>query len=144
LAICVEYQISRKDIFYPLIYTDEILDVSELLYNHIIEILYANLQEMEFKKEVKIYNIVSEEGVRYLSLLYFNYCCKNEKWKNENEYRIVFANPVVQKTAGILVDYLNLGTKPIKIYIGKICSNNTINKLEEESKIKNYEIIRMS
>ncbi|MDF2883892.1 MAG: hypothetical protein K0R54_4457 [Clostridiaceae bacterium] len=57
---------------------------------------YINIREKEFEKEHGYKaNLVSEDGLDNISALYFNYCCKTEKWKQEDEYRIIFANPQI-------------------------------------------------
>ncbi|GEM_PF-3776489 len=143
-GFCIEYQVKSKKLFYPVIYTNEKKDIDELLYNTIVELRYSMMREAQFYKEKgQHYNIISDEAMHYLSILYFNYCCKTEKWSNENEFRIIFANPIVQTKSGQLVKYSNLGIKPTKIYLGKECNGEFVKQLESISENKNYDIVKL-
>ncbi len=85
-GFCVEYRINKKNIFYPVIYTDEKIEISNILKTMIIETRKTNLDELELMiKNGRKYNVISEDGMNYLSFLYFNYCCKKLEWKKEDE-----------------------------------------------------------
>lgn len=140
-GFCIEYQIDRKDILYPVIYTNLKVDIGELLYNTIVEIRYTSMEEDElYQKTGQNHNVISNDLMHYLSILYFNYCCKTEKWSEENEYRIVYANPAVQTQPGQLVKYSDLGIKPTRIYIGKECEEEFKNILENAGKSKSCDV----
>lgn len=139
-GFCVEYKINRKTNFYPVIYTDEKIEISDYLKALIIELKKASLDESELeRKNGRKYNVISEDGMNYISFLYFNYCCKKIKWKNEDEYRIVFANNKPQITNGHAVCYNNLYITANKIFIGANCSDQDKKRLEEIAKIRGIE-----
>lgn len=129
-GFCVEYRINRKDNFYPVLYTDERIEVSDLLINLVLNLKQCLSDEKEIEqRHGKRYNVISEDGMNNLSLLYFNYCCKKLQWKNEDEYRIVFANEIIQTSDGKAVSFDDLCISPNKIYIGSCCSEEDKNKL---------------
>lgn len=140
-GFCIEYTINKKDNFYPVIYTNEKIEISDILKTTIIE-LKKNIQDEEkFMKEYgQKHNIISDDGMKYLSFLYFNFCCKELKWKNEDEYRLVFANYKSQTSNGKLVSYNDLNITANKIFIGNNCSDIDKKKLEEiaENMIMEY------
>lgn len=100
-----------------------------------IELIEILQDERKIRKKCgKKYNIISEKGMEYLSVLYFNFCCKELKWKMEDEYRLVFANCEVQTSNGKLVPYKKLNIIPKKIFIGNNCLEKDKKKLEEIAK----------
>lgn len=134
-GFCVEYKINKKNNFYPVIYTDEKIEISSMLKTMIIDTRRTILDEREFMKEKgRKYNIVSEDGMNYISFLYFNYCCKKLKWEKEDEYRIIFANDRPQISNGKSVGYNNLHINANNIFIGDSCSNQHKKRLEEIAK----------
>lgn len=131
-GFCVEYKINKKTNFYPVIYTDEKVEVSDVLKTLIIETKKSIIDEHRLEQENgKKYNVISTSGMDYISYLYFNYCCKGLKWKKEDEYRIVFANDKVQMAPGKEIDYTALNISANKIFIGKNCSDKDKKSLEE-------------
>lgn len=141
-GFCIEYSIDRKKLFYPVVYTNEKIDISELLYNIIVDIRDIVAEEQKRYMETgERWNIISDDGMSYLSILYFNYCSKLEKWSKENEFRIIFGNPSEETAPGKLVKYSDLGIKPTKIYIGEKCNVLVKTKLENISKELNYDIV---
>lgn len=143
-GFCVEYTINKKNIFYPVIYTNERIDVSDLLKTMIIEQKRCMLDDIEIERKCnKKINVISEDGMGSLSLLFFNYCCKGLRWKNEDEYRIVFANYEPQKTNGKAVSYSDLCINANKIFIGKNCSESDKKILENLAKKWGIKYIHM-
>ena len=131
-GFCVEYAIGRKNNFYPVIYTDEKIEISAILKTYLANIKKDNQDEREFmEKYGKKYNIISDAGMGCLSFLYFNYCCKELKWKKENEYRLVFANHEPQISKGKLIPYSRLNITVNKIFIGDNCSEKDRKILEK-------------
>lgn len=130
-GFCVEYVINKKDNFYPVIYTNEKIEISDILKTTIMEFKKVIEDEYELERiKGQKYNIVSEDGMKYISFLYFNYCCKEIKWKHENEYRIIFANSHPQISKGKLVSYNDLNITANKIFIGNNCSDIDKKKLK--------------
>ena len=143
-GFCVEYRINRKSIFYPVIYTDEKMEVSDMLKTMIVEMRKTILDENEFeKKSGQKYNIIGRDGMNYISFLYFNYCCKKLKYKNEDEYRIVFANDKIQMSNGKAVSYNDLSISANKIFIGANCLERNRKRLEEIAEIRGINYVRM-
>lgn len=143
-GFCVEYQVNSKKLLYPVIYTNEKMDVDDLLYNILVEYIYLIIIEKQLSKEKgKPYNVINEEVMNFISTLYFNYCCKTEKWNREHEFRIVFSNLKPQTSSGQLVEYSKLGINPTRIYIGKECNEKFVDQLESISKYKNYDIVKL-
>lgn len=116
-GFCVEYEVKRKDIFYPVIYTDRKIDVSEFAYNSIVRFCDLIEQEEQLSAEWKrSVNLISSDSMDDCSFLYFDYCTKEIKWRKENEFRIVFANPQPQTEKGKLVSYQDLGIIPLNVF----------------------------
>lgn len=130
-GFCVEYKLNDKCNFYPIVYTDEKIEISEILKTFISEVKMVNFQEAEYKKNGKNYNIISEEGMKYVSFLYFNFCSKKTKWEMENEYRIIYSNDNIQTTKGKLVSYNDLYITANKIFISDQCSDQDKKSLEK-------------
>lgn len=137
-GFCVKYKITDKRLFFPVIYTDERMEVNNLIKTIIVGKNLTVQTELEWlKKKGYRPNIVDNDVMGLLSILYFNYCCKGLKWKDEEEFRIIFANPVGRKV-GQLVDYSDLNIQPCKIYIGNQCSE--IDKKNLESIAEGFEL----
>ena len=114
---CVEYPVVRKQLLYPVIYTDKNIDISEYACNFIAKIYDTILKEKELEAEWnRPVNLIPDEDIDNISFIYFNYCAKEPDWSWENEFRIVFSNEHPQTEPGQLVSYECLGIKPINIY----------------------------
>lgn len=143
-GFCVEYRINQKNNFYPVIYTDEKIEISDMLKTMIVEIKKTNRDEIGLeKKNGQKYNVISMDGMNYISFLYFNYCCKRLKYEKEDEYRIVFANDKIQMSNGKAVCYNDLSISANKIFIGANCSEGDKKRLEEIAKIGGIDYVYM-
>ena len=131
-GFCIEYKINKKNNFYPVIYTDEKVEISDVLKTLIIDTKKTIIDEHRLEQEnSQKYSVISTNGLNYISYLYFNYCCKGLKWKEEDEYRIVFANDEIQTTQGKEINYKDLSISANKIFIGKNCSDEDRKRLKE-------------
>lgn len=134
-GFCIKYNINKKDNFYPVIYTDEKLEISDILKTIIVG-LKKNIQDEDdlMKEFGRSQNIINYDLLTYTSFLYFNYCCKNLKWEKEDEYRLVLPHSKIQSSKGKLITYDTLDINANKIFIGNNCSDENKKKLIEISK----------
>ena len=65
------------------------------------------------------------------------------KYKNEDEYRIVFANDKIQMSNGKAVSYNDLSISANKIFIGANCLERNRKRLEEIAEIRGINYVHM-
>lgn len=132
-GFCVEYKVEKKNLLYPVIYTDTKIDISEFACNFIISTYNTIIKEKQLEEEWhKPINLVTDESMDDISFFYFNYCAKETTFDWEDEFRIVYSNPQPQTEPGLLIPYKNLGIVPINIYFyPEKCNSDIIPILKE-------------
>lgn len=132
-GFCVEYKVEKKNLLYPIIYTDTKIDISEFVCDFIISTYNTIIKEKQLEEEWhKPVNLITDESMYDISFLYFNYCAKKTTFDWENEFRIVYSNLQPQTEPGLLIPYKYLGIVPINIYFyPEKCNSDIIPILKE-------------
>ena len=117
-GFCVEYSIDNYKNFYPVIYSQNRINVQALF----IELIYCL-----FNEEAKGKGLAA-----LLKYIMFTSAFKDESWEAEHEIRAVFINSRNDMTTkGRLFNCETIGVHPTQIFIGMECSSEHEEKLAE-------------
>jgi len=116
---CVEYKINNTEKIYPVFYENSRNSNSEELTNMIKEMYnyYSNISSHK------------EEFYKIFSYFYLSLCCKNEFWKYEKEYRLLYKTEENKDIKGKTLKIEDEGINIESIYIGYKCEDNYIDSL---------------
>ena len=133
-GICLEYEINRNNLFYPISYESKRFPANTILMNYFALSYKKALNSMLTKKEIEELNFY-----RMLTL-HFN-AIKHSSWKYEDEYRLLIP-PLSEdnQVDGMLFDTKILGIKLKKIYVGLDCDEYYKEQLVTIAKNQNIKI----
>lgn len=120
-------------------YTNKKADLSELVENAIIRVDQSKSKGQEYMSLMREVKLDNDEHLNQMLMMYFY---KDEKWKYENEIRLVFQNHNYDKNGMPDIDgNINMIVKPESIRIGYRMEDNKKIKLLEYCHLNNIEVL---
>ncbi len=117
-GFCIEYNVTKPKLFYPISYEPTRAPAN---------VAYMNCVSLGYKDMIgKITEKEKEDLEFYNALLFHNCIIKNNDWKYENEYRLLFPTEIAKQftnvsNKGVLMPNKVLGIETTGIYLGMTC-----------------------
>ncbi|WP_300347974.1 DUF2971 domain-containing protein [Clostridium sp.] len=138
-GFCIEYMIEDPKFFYPISY-EKTRSVANVTYMNCIALICKEMTGTITEKE-------KEDLVLYNTLLFHNCVVKNDAWKYENEYRLLFPTESAKLVTNVndeggLIPNEVLGIKITGIYLGIACEKykDRLIEIGKELEINTYQM----
>lgn len=129
-GFCIEYDINDGDKVFPIIYTENRKE------DHAFFLEFINTRNRINNYE-RQYGCVNEDdllnSLRHISYMYLANATKHYSWNYEKEYRVIFAKENPDEKRGDLIACNDCGLKAKKVFLGRSCKTEHINRLKEVS-----------
>ncbi|MBB6713899.1 DUF2971 domain-containing protein [Clostridium gasigenes] len=117
-GFCIEYTVTKPKFFYPISY-EPTRSAANNAHMNCVRLGYKEINGTIIKKE-------KEELDFYNALLFHNSIIKNDAWKYENEFRLLFSTEIAKKFINVsdrggLIYNKVLGIETTAIYLGMSC-----------------------
>lgn len=129
---CVKYTISNPKLFFPVAYEP-------------VRVKTAVIPSMMFSEMVNSYrqNLKEPNDNFYKYFFYFHWslACKHKFWEYEQEFRLLYPTPYIEK--GLTISLDEIGLKVEAIYLGYKCNDNYKQKIMSIGKKLDCNIFEM-